>query len=221
MQEQMITILKIAVITGALVAASIQDLKTRQIDDRIWMASIPVGVLLTAAEILMTPGYPILPAGISMALSLLLAFGLYHFGLYGGADAKAIGLITATMPLLPFIVMMNAVALSMTVIPACVLRNVEWAASGKPLFRGIKASPLHKALAFLSAFRVSPEAASSVHLNVIEVVKDGERRLKLFRRVDDDLGPAGSDPVWVTLAVPMVVVILGGFLITLMQEVMI
>ncbi len=228
----MITLLKIAVIAVALALASIQDVKTREIDDRVWWAAIPIGGILTAAEVIVTPGYPLVVAGASIALSLLLAFGVYYIGLYGGADAKALAAIAVTMPLpvagvvgggspfYPLTVLGNALLLSLSLIPACMLKNLIWVARGGRLFHGVRASPLQRAGAFFTGFKVTPKTAMSVHFNLIERVSNpgGERYLKLFNKVEEVDEPKvigeGIGHVWVTPAIPMIIFIFAGFLVS-------
>lgn len=98
----MIYLLKALLIAIALTYASFQDIKTREIDDRVWLLVIPLGAILTAIEIFTTPGYPLLLSGLSIILSVILALALFYAGLYGGADAKALIAIAATLPLPPY-----------------------------------------------------------------------------------------------------------------------
>ncbi|MCQ8892864.1 MAG: prepilin peptidase, partial [Candidatus Methanosuratincola sp.] len=76
---------KLLVLGAALAVASYQDVKTREIDDRVWVASGLVGALLTVAEIIVSPGYPVILAVFSALLTAAIAIGVFYLGLYGGA----------------------------------------------------------------------------------------------------------------------------------------
>ena len=218
-----------AIAAGAmLAAASYQDLKTREIDDRVWLAGGAAGAALTVYEAASVPGYPYLLAAFSVALTAALAFGVYYLGLYGGADAKALLAIAVTFPFsqapqispfFPLSVLGNSLLLSVLLVPACLLINLARLLSGKPLFEGIRASPARKLVALLTGFRVRPQTAMSVHFNLMEEPEDGGARLKLFSRVteEDEVKrvPDGRGHVWVTPAIPMIAFFLAGYLLLL------
>lgn len=79
---------------------SIFDLRTREVDDRVWLAYGPIGLALTVGRLLMEPSTLVITL-ISIALTTLFSFGLFYFGLFGGADAKAIICLGVTLPLPP------------------------------------------------------------------------------------------------------------------------
>jgi preflagellin peptidase FlaK len=82
---------------------SIFDLRTREVDDRVWLAFGPIGLTLTIVRLLMDPS-TLLITLISIALATLLSFGVFYFGLFGGADAKAIMCLGVTLPLPPTVI---------------------------------------------------------------------------------------------------------------------
>lgn len=220
-----------AVAVGAMLAfASYQDLKTREIDDRVWLIGGTVGAVLTACEAATAQGYPYLLAAFSVALTAVLAFGVYFLGLYGGADAKALLAIAVFFPFspasqpspfFPLTVLGNSLLLSVLLVPACLIINLAWALSGRPLFDGVSASKTRKLVALLTGFRVRPSAAMKVHFNLMEVTdgSGGEVKLKLFSRVAEEdeekrIG-RGREYVWVTPAIPMIVFFLAGYVLSL------
>ena len=236
----MISLVKTIVVFTALSFASYQDLRTREIDDRVWLVTIPVGAVLTALEILTTPGYPLLLLVFSLGLSVALALGIGYIGLYGGADAKALIAIAVTLPLPPYFhidpspfyaltVFGNAVILSLVLIPACAIWNSVWWIKRKRkrkrererggLFEGLKATGLQKTAAFFTGVKVKSETAKSVHLNLLEKTSEnGVHYIKLFTRVTEDEEPKVIDKeskyVWATPAIPMIVFFLFGFLLS-------
>lgn len=222
------------ILIGATFAfASYQDLKTREIDDRIWLVAAPIGLALTVAEALVTPGYPFFMALFSVLLTVALALGIFYTGLYGGADAKALIMLALAMPVFlyaggnmspfyPLTILGNGLVLSLLLIPALVLVNAIWVVRrGRgSLFEGVRATGAQKLLALFTGMKVRPATASSIHFNLVERTGEGgERTLKLFSRVEDTdepkRVPEGAQYVWVTPAIPMIVFFLMGFLLSL------
>jgi len=223
---------KITLIAVALTFASFQDLRTREIDDRVWYIAIITGAVLTAFEVLTTPGYPLLIAGISVVLTTAVALGIGYIGLYGGADVKALIAVAVTMPLspyasttpfYPFTVLGNGLILSLLLVPACLLWNAAFfiRTGRKSLFEGIRATMAQKFVAFLTGVKVRPATVSTVHFNLMEKVSaDGEHVLKFFPEEGPKLidpnprSGSGSRTVWATPAIPMIVFFLAGFLLS-------
>jgi len=90
----------VAVTLLFFVVSSILDLRSREVDDRVWLAYGPIGLALTVLTLIVDPSrvtFTILSAVIACAI----AFGLFYFGLFGGADAKAIMCLGLTVPLVP------------------------------------------------------------------------------------------------------------------------
>jgi len=80
--------------------SSVFDLKTREVDDKVWLVYGSSGVALTAFRLVLDPSTLIVTA-ISIAIATVLALGIFYFGLFGGADAKAIICLGLTLPLVP------------------------------------------------------------------------------------------------------------------------
>jgi preflagellin peptidase FlaK len=226
----MIIELKLLIMGASLAIGSYQDLKTREIDDRLWIIVGIAGGLLTIAEVVTSPSYPILVALFSIVITAALAFGVYFLGLYGGADAKALLMIAITMPvntfqaslispLFPISVFGNALVISLLVIPACLIFNI-YRATKEPLFSGVKAGPFRKLVVLFTGVKVSPETAKSVHFNLVErPLPSGGSELRLVHRVEEDepkIFVEGAKSVWVTPALPMIVFFLAGFILALL-----
>lgn len=222
--------LKCITLLVALALASYQDVRTREIEDKIWLVAGAAGAALTACEALAAPAYPLLFALASMGLTAVLAVGVYFLGLYGGADAKALAVIAVTMPLspsssglyspfFPLTVLGNALLCSLVLVPACLVYNVAWRLSrGQPLFGGVRAGLLTRIGALFTAIKVRPRTARQVHFNPIEVRHEGgPAGLRLFSRVSDEDEAKDIDDskeyVWVTPAIPMILFLLVGFVI--------
>jgi len=91
---------KTAVALSALGVAAYQDIKRREVNDAVWMLSIPAALSISACEAGLGIIDPLLLAS-SLALALFMGLLLYRFGLYGGADVKALLLIASAYPSYP------------------------------------------------------------------------------------------------------------------------
>ena len=79
---------------------SIFDIRTREVDDWVWLVYGPIGLALTIIRLFLDPSTLFITL-ISIALTTIFSFGLFYFGLFGGADAKAVICLGLTLPLIP------------------------------------------------------------------------------------------------------------------------
>jgi preflagellin peptidase FlaK len=79
---------------------SISDLRTREVDDRVWLVYGPIGLCLTIVRLILDPG-TLLVTIASIGVTTFVSLGLGYFGLFGGADAKAIICLGLTLPVNP------------------------------------------------------------------------------------------------------------------------
>lgn len=141
---------------------------------------------------------------LSIALTCAVAIAISYFGLFGGADAKALIFVSATTPLppqllntrvehllpsFPISVLDNTLAISVLVIPYAIFSNIAWVTLRKrKLFTGLESeSPARKLTALLLCLKMEKTKTKPYHMPAerIEVHEDGStsRRLKLFTRV--------------------------------------
>lgn len=99
---QLIAAVKVLLCTIALGLASIQDWRTREVSDTIWLVVGFCGVTMTIAEIALEFSIDSLTIlATSAASCFFLGFGLYYFGFFGGADAKCLWCLGVTVPFNP------------------------------------------------------------------------------------------------------------------------
>jgi len=79
---------------------SISDLKKREVDDKVWIFYGLLGGSLTVARLILDSSTLLIVLG-SIGLAVILAFALFYFGMFGGADAKAMMCLGLTLPLNP------------------------------------------------------------------------------------------------------------------------
>ena len=90
------TLIKALVTLGVFTYLSALDVKTREIDPKIWIFLIPIVVLLTVIEIISYGVYAVISLFvIGVIINTVIAILFYYFNLFGGADM--FGLITLSM----------------------------------------------------------------------------------------------------------------------------
>ena len=224
--------------SAALAAASLFDLRDREVPDVLWALAIPPLAFLTALWLLENPELaPV--ALLSILLAVLLAGLIYYTGLMGGADAKALVLVALACPLkgpwailtghpfTPLATFSNALLLSALTSVCLLAKNLAWKArTGLPLFEGLRAPLAVKALVLLTGFKMRTRDVleGRKHVFPLEVVReDGSRELSPALKVDalyerlGELREAG-DPallpeyIWVSPGLPMVAFLTAGFI---------
>jgi Flp pilus assembly protein protease CpaA len=204
----------IALITSVftLSYASIEDVKKREISDKVWLVLLLCGVMVRIIDIAsnLTVDYIfelLISIGVPTGLFLL----MYYLGLlFGGADAKAFICLALTLPkpltslpilsgyLLPLYVISifdNSILLSLTVIPVNMAYNIYWLLNGHSLFDGLEAEPLtKKVIVFFTCRKIRASVLkSSPNFHTAEEMAqnpDGttHRRIKLMIRLSEDDG---------------------------------
>lgn len=210
---------------GALVFsyASVTDVRTRRVDNRVWLVAGAVGALLLVAEAVAV-GFPQPVLLLSIPVVVALAWLLYQARLlFGGADAKALMALavlipfhTALEPLLPlapsfltrfafpFAVFADALLVTILIPPALFVYN---------MVRGDRELPI----AFVG-YRIAVEdLATSWAWPMERPAADGaiERSYFPSRKEADvtagELREAGVERVWVTPKVPFMIPLALGF----------
>ena len=91
----------VAVTLSFLVYASWRDHKVREVSNRVWVIYAPIALGLSLAELLLYDSYKLPLFGISVGLTVGLAFLLFYSGGFGGADSKALMCIAVALPFAP------------------------------------------------------------------------------------------------------------------------
>lgn len=214
-----------------LAIASILDIKSREIPDKVWLAFGSAGLFITIAAVMdgsILRNGASLPAFlvrhvISVAAISAIGYAAYRTGLLGGADPKALVAIALLVPtfepaarlhdITALTVFTNALIISLAGMLYNVARNAMSVARGVPIFDGLAESGARKALAFAVGFSA---ASSGKHVFAMEESNELGYRKFIFNpaRYDDFAQPAGKR-MWVTQALPFIVYIGIGFALTL------
>ena len=174
---------------GVFIAASLSDLKTREISNKFWVIYGPVAALVFGLRLFLVPdSAPILL--VSSGATILVAFLLFQFGVMGGADSKAMMCLALALPIapsflaplwqspfvfypFPIAVLVNSFLLSIGSAVFLLGKNlIKRASVGKGLFQGFeRESVLRKVLVLLTAYKTSfSSLESKVYLYPAEEV---------------------------------------------------
>jgi preflagellin peptidase FlaK len=180
----------------ALTLASISDIRTREVSDKLWVTYGPMGLALTVYRVWAEP-QSLLFAGISIGISIMLALALVFFGLSGGADAKALICLGLALPLppaimspilgfvhpfFPLVVFVTTYIASLSVAVWVLGKNIFLLSKQRSgIFRGFEREPMwKKALALVTGFPAELSVLrSTFYLYPMEKIvedKDGARR---------------------------------------------
>jgi len=202
-----LNLLAFLVSLGFLVLSAYSDLKTREVSNWVWAAYLPVAMVILGLRLFVAPGLLIVSL-VSILSILCISYLMFRFGLFGGADLKAlaclgVALPTAPMtqlipsttpnPLFPLAVLYNAYFFSVSVILYSFVRNVYWKSrKGRMLFTDyVRTSLGEKVVALLSGYRTDFETLRrKVHLYPMEEIRIANgvtyRRLKFSINAEAD-----------------------------------
>jgi len=185
--------------------SSWRDVVSREVPDRVWLASYPVALGLMAVRLIVQSG-PRLLILLSVTAAVVLSLALVYLGIWGGADGKGficLAIMTPLIPTLggnlshivdpffPLVVFSNAYIASLAAILYAIQRNLR-THPFRALFEGFEGeSRSRKAAAFLTGYRVTVEdLESKTFLFPLESVgqerQTPRRRFKFRVRVDSD-----------------------------------
>jgi archaeal preflagellin peptidase FlaK len=157
---------------AALLAASFSDLKTREVSNKVWLVYGPSALALFVAR--MVFAWDLAPiVGVSAISTFVVAFLLFHFGVMGGADSKALMCLGLALPVppaflnslwippialypFPIAILANSFLLSIVSGVVILFRNIGQGVSAKGLFRGFeKETVLRKLLVMFTSYKTS------------------------------------------------------------------
>jgi hypothetical protein len=220
---------------GVLGYASVWDVAKREIPDGAWLLGIPLCLVLDLYGVLIGE-VDLYPLAASLTASAVIGSALCRLGFYGGADAKALVLAAAAMPLyigsgpaaLPFLLVFASSTVFATVYPLGLLvLNLVDAARGRSLLRGIEEkSMLRRLVLYFVARRVGLDRLRGLSYFPAETVifEEGRpvRRPVLLVQAEADVTALVKElekhrdllenGVLASPTVPMVVFILSGML---------
>ncbi|MBO3833435.1 MAG: prepilin peptidase [Candidatus Brockarchaeota archaeon] len=214
---------------------SIQDVKSREIDDRIWVVFLASAVILNLPGVFngsVEPAWWLLFAGLQSGLFIL----LYYAGVYGGADAKGLMCLSLMYPSTPtgflidlstgrlpvaFSTMNNALMLTVLYLPINLFWNISVKLRGVELFKGLEKENLLRraaALLLLRKVRFSHYCAENSRFLLAERrSRSGVRRIVFSRKMDEkaEQGFKPDEHVFTSFLMPLQVLLLLGLVVRL------
>ncbi|MBO3841316.1 MAG: prepilin peptidase [Candidatus Brockarchaeota archaeon] len=218
-----------------LSVGSIQDVKSREIDDRIWVVFLASAVILNLPGVFngsVEPAWWLLSAGLQSGLFIL----LYYAGVYGGADAKGLMCLSLMYPSTPtgflidlstgrlpvaFSTMNNALMLTVLYLPINLFWNISVKLRGVELFKGLEKENLLRraaALLLLRKVRFSQYCAENSRFLLAERrSRSGVRRIVFSRKMDEkaEQGFKPDEHVFTSFLMPLQVLLLLGLVVRL------
>ncbi|MEM3833618.1 MAG: A24 family peptidase C-terminal domain-containing protein [Thermoprotei archaeon] len=245
MWPQTIEIAKIILTLIILILTSYMDLRTREVDDKIWIIYGSIGGFLTVIE-LMLGQLSILQVLISIGTGIMLGLALFYALGFGGADAKLIwtlGIVHVINPMQLlgykqpvfinpiFIVtiLINSVFISISAVVYNLAKNIRWYLSGRKLFEGYEKTILEKILLLLIAYKTSKEQLIKDRFAItVENETETGRTIKLighgkidprevdFNKIEERVPHINKyETFWVEKPLPFLVFLTGGFITAL------
>lgn len=236
---------KLCLSASSLFIASWYDLKFREIPDKLWMVSAPIGLLLTLIQAFIYDSRLLQTLAISVIVVSAISVTVFYLGLFGGADAKALVTLSLTMPTPPSLlngmgkalplftvtVFNNAILTSALLSIALLTYNLLWKALTKSdLFEGLESEPSHrKFIVLITGYKVKAEKLlEKKFIYPLEEVEIGDReeivrRITLSVRIEDDEDVNRridtlknlNGYVWISPALPFLIFITIGFFTSL------
>mgnify|MGYP001773801622 CR=1 FL=1 len=242
---QIIEITKIALTLIILILTSYMDIRTREVDDRIWIIYGSIGGVLTIMELIL--GYlSLLQVLISTGTGIILGLALFYALGFGGADAKLIWILGITHVINPmqvlgykqliftnpiFIVtiLINSIFISISAVFYNLVKNIHWYLSGKKLFEGYEKTLIEKILLLLIAYRISKDQLIKDRFAItVENEDETGRKIKLighgkidprevdFNKVEERVPHINKyETFWVEKPLPFLIFVTGGFITAL------
>lgn len=217
--------LRIATCACMLAIASILDIKSREIPDKVWAIFGGIGTVILILE-LNDSSSPFRQGGLlfviqytmGIILMSIIGYASYKTGLFGGADPKALIVIAAILPtfdsafklhnFIALTVLSNALIISMSGVIYNVVRNTISMTRGVRIFEGVSETRMKKALAFAVGFYSN---SSGRFLFAMEERDDSGSKRFRFNPSGYDEFEAETKNRWVTQALPFILYIGIGF----------
>ena len=221
MLQESLLITRIGLVSATLLYTSYLDWKYREVDDKAWIISGVLATILTVFDLAHRWSMDkLLLSILSIGFSSSLAFGLYFLGLYGGADAKAILIVSLGLPLHqtdrslhPFTglaTLTNGLIFSLILPLTILIYNLTQLIKKRDIFEGFHhESTIRKLLALM--FGVRLKNARNRRFWFLMEEADHTRRFK-FGLFSLELSEIDRDDVWATPGIPLIIFITAGFL---------
>ena len=197
--------------------ATIIDIRSREISDLIWIVfGVISGVLLFLEPNIAEAAFGV---GFSLIVAPLVLI-LWRFGLFGGADALGLIVLSALAPMAtltdsvvsPFSIVVNSALLSVSPMVFNFIRNSLLILRKVDIFHDFDETTSKKIFAMFLGYRSkNPKYSFSLETQVGK-----KKRLNIALHNSDTAEYCTTPDTWVTPGLPFMIFILGGFIIQLL-----
>ncbi len=200
-----------------LSSATIIDIRNREISDLMWIVFGAISVVLLFFE------PDVLEAAFGVGFSLIVAplvLILWRFGLFGGADALGLIVLSALAPMAtlsdsavsPFTILVNSALLSVSPMIVNFIRNSVLILRNQDIFQDFDETKSKKIFAMFLGYRSkNPKYSFSLETKVGK-----KKRLNIALHHSDSAEYCTTPDTWVTPGLPFMIFILGGFILQLL-----
>ncbi len=200
-----------------LSSATIIDIRKREISDLMWIIFGAISVVLLFFE------PDLIEAAFGVGFSLIVAplvLVLWRFGLFGGADALGLIVLSALAPMAtlsgsavsPFTILVNSALLSVSPMIINFIRNSVLILRNNDIFHDFEETKSKKIFAMFLGYRSkNPKYSFSLETQVGK-----KKRLNIALHHSDTAEYCTTPDTWVTPGLPFMIFILGGFVLQLL-----
>jgi len=198
-------------------SATVIDIRKREISDLMWIIFGAVSVILLFFEPDLTQA--LFGVGFSLIVAPLVLV-LWRFGLFGGADALGLIVLSALAPMAtlsdsivsPFSIVVNSALLSITPMIVNFIHNSVLILRKNDIFQGFDETKSKKIFAmFLGYKSKNPKFCFSLERQVGK-----KKRLNISLHHSDTAEYCTTPNTWVTPGLPFMIFIFGGFILQLL-----
>jgi archaeal preflagellin peptidase FlaK len=225
-------IIRILIAAGMLGGASFFDLRNREVSDLLWVFFGIVALTVYALEFAYGETFDLLTTAVPILIATAVSFAIYKSGLFGGADALALFTLAVILPtfnggfverfvpagnafllhpIVPLVVLSNAVIFSLSQIGVNLIRNAVYASKNPGrLFEGVEHESVSKKIAaVVLGYRTISKPAYAFP---IEQIVDGRRQFSFVPKNAETTEYESRQNVWVTGGTPFLAFMLAGFI---------
>jgi len=211
---------RLLICAALLGVTALIDLKTREVDDKIWVIFGALGLTLSIIEVILGVSPNVTLYIVSFGLTSGLAFLLYFLKFYGGADAKALSAISLILPLFEgstilhpisgITILTNSVFLTLAFPIYLGIKNLILIIQNEKIFEGLESEPIYRRIfACLLGYRIRKGSKNKFLLRLEKTI-DGRRRFD-FSLIGDDEDFVTETEIWVTPGIPLLFIMALGF----------
>ena len=223
-------LIRILLAAGMLGGASFLDIRKREVSDLLWVFFGIIALAVYALEFAYGGTFDLFTTLVPILIAAAVSFGIYKSGLFGGADALALVTLAVMLPtfsgalealpaasafllhpIVPLVVLSNAVIFSMSLVGFNLVSNAVYASKNPGrLFEGLEHESMGKKIVAVAiGYRAGSRQGFAFP---IEQTVDGQRQFSFVPKNAETAEYESRRNVWVTAGTPMLPFMLAGLI---------